>query len=138
MLTLVIAPGMAGKIYSISDLKGRHVGISSPGSPTHQFLNFLLISHGVPPEDVSVVSIGTTASSIAALEHGRVDAAALVGSSVTTFEQRHPAATFLADTRSLAGAKRVFGFINFPNASVVTTDDWLSKNQDTLNGLHER
>ena len=129
-LVLAVAPGKAGQIRSIADLKGKHVGVSSPGSPTHQFLDFLLTTHGLSTGDVGVVSIGSGASSIAAIEHGKVDAAVLVGSGVTTFEGRYPDVAFLVDPRTLEGAKQVFGVAVFPAGGLLARDRWLRENPD--------
>jgi NitT/TauT family transport system substrate-binding protein len=56
---LVVAPGMAEQIRAVGNLKGRRVGVTSPGSGSHQFLNYVLASHGLAPADVSIVSVGT-------------------------------------------------------------------------------
>jgi NitT/TauT family transport system substrate-binding protein len=130
-LALAVAPAMADKIRTIRDLKGRRVGVSSPGSPTHQFVNFLLVSDGLTPSDVSVVSVGTGATSIAALEHGKVDAGVLVGSGVTMFERGHSQVPFLADPRTEEGARRIFGVATFPATSLIARDDWLRAKPDT-------
>ena len=69
LVAVVLAPELRGKIRSIADLRGHTVGVSAPGSASHQFLNFLLESAGLSPNDVSIVSIGMSTSSVAALEH---------------------------------------------------------------------
>ena len=97
---LAVAPALNGTIRTIRDLKGRTVGVSTPGSSTHQLLNFLLVRDGLSPADVSTVSVGMSASSVAALEHGTVDAAVLLGSAVAAFEERHPSTTFIVDIRT--------------------------------------
>ena len=130
-MALAIAPNMTGKINDIAGLKKRNVGITSPGSPTQQQLNFLLFTHGLSPADVSIVSIGTGASSLSALEHGKVDAAILVGSAIGSFKNRNPNAVLLADTRSAEGAKAVFGSDFFPISGVLAQDGWLKANPGT-------
>jgi NitT/TauT family transport system substrate-binding protein len=87
---LAVAPALSGTIRTVRDLKGRAVGVSTPGSATHQFLNFLLVTNSLSPEDVSVVSVGMSASSLAALDRGKVDAAVLIASAIYAFEARHP------------------------------------------------
>jgi NitT/TauT family transport system substrate-binding protein len=128
---LAVAPALSGTIRTIRDLKGHTIGVSTPGSWTHQFLNFLLVTNGLSPEDVSTVSVGMSASSVAALEHGTVDAAVLLASAVTAFEERHTSSPFIADTRTLAGARQVFGSETFPSLSLVAEDRWLGANADT-------
>lgn len=129
-LALAVGPA-AGDVRTIRDLRGRTVGVSAPGSASHQFLNFLLVSNGLTPDDVSTVSVGMSGSSIAALDHGKVDAAVLIASAITQFEDRHARATLLADTRTAAGAREAFGSSVFPGVSLLTEDPWLRANADT-------
>jgi NitT/TauT family transport system substrate-binding protein len=127
---LVVAPARSGVIRTIHDLKGRTVGVSAPGSWTHQFLNFLLVANGLSPQDVSTVSVGMSASSVAALEHGTVDAAVLLAGAISTFEERHPTSTFVADTRTVDGLRDVFGAETFPSLGLVAQDRWLREHAE--------
>jgi NitT/TauT family transport system substrate-binding protein len=130
-MTIAVAPAMTGKITDISGLKKHPFGVSSPGSPTHEQLNYQLATHGLSADDVSVVSIGTGAASLAALEHGQVDAAVLVGSAITTYEGRNPGAVFIADSRTAEGSRKMFGAEIFPNAVLIAQDSWLKANPDS-------
>ena len=132
---LAVAPSQSGSIRTISDLKGRTVGVSAPGSASHQILNFLLVSSGLSPDAVSNVSVGMSASSVAALEHGTVDAAVLLGSAIATFERRHPGTAFLVDLRTPAGAQQVFGSEVFPSLGLMAEERWLRANGDTARRL---
>jgi NitT/TauT family transport system substrate-binding protein len=132
---LAVAPALSRTIRTIHDLKGRTVGVSAPGSWSHQFLNFLLVTSGLSPEDVSTVSVGMSASSVAALEHGTVDASVLLASAITAFEERHPSNTFIVDARTLDGARQVFGSEMFPSLGLLARDNWLRANRDTAQRL---
>jgi sulfonate transport system substrate-binding protein len=132
---LAVAPSQSGRIRSISDLKGRSVGVSAPGSASHQILNFLLASNGLPFDAVSTVSVGQSASSVAALEHGTVDAAILLGSAIPAFERRHPGSEFLVDLRTPTGARQVFGSEVFPTVGLMAEERWLRANGDTARRL---
>jgi NitT/TauT family transport system substrate-binding protein len=132
---LAVAPALSSTIRTIRDLKGHTVGVSTPGSWTHQFLNFLLVTNGLSPEDVSTVSVGMSASSVAALEHGTVDAAVLLASAITAFEERHTSNTFIVDTRTLGGVRQVFGSEMFPSLGMLAQDSWLRANPDTAQRL---
>ena len=127
---LAVTPALSGTIRTIRDLKGRTIGVSTPGSWTHQFLNFLLVTNDLSPEDVSTVSVGLSASSVAAVEHGTVDAAVLVGSAITAFEERHSGTLLLVDARTQAGMQQVFGSEVFPGLSMVAQDNWLRANPE--------
>jgi NitT/TauT family transport system substrate-binding protein len=132
---LAVAPDLSSTIRTIRDLKGRTVGVTTPGSWSHQFLNYLLVTNGLSPDDVSTVSVGMSASSVAALEHGTVDAAVLLASAITAFEERHTSNTFIVDTRTLGGARQVFGSELFPSLGLLAQDSWLRTNRDTAQRL---
>jgi NitT/TauT family transport system substrate-binding protein len=134
-IALAVAPAASSSIRTIRDLKGRTVGVSAPGSASHQFLNFLLVTNGLAGDDVSTVSVGMSSTSISALEHGQVDAAVLLASAIPSFELRNPASPFLADTRTLEGAKSVFGSEIFPALSLLAEDGWLEHNADSAQRL---
>ena len=129
-MALVVAPRAGADIRSISDLRGRHVGVSSPGSPSHLMVNYALVSNGVAPDQVSTVPIAAGAASIAALEHGQVDAAALVGSAITVMEQRYPDLRMLVDLRTAEGAEKAFGSSTFPSGTLDATAEWLKNNDE--------
>jgi len=135
MVAVAVAPGLRGSIRTIKDLKGRAVGVSAPGSASHQILNYLLVRNGLSPDEVSTVSVGMWASSVAALEHRHVDAAVLLGSAISAFEQRWPEAGYLADTRTASGAREVFGAEGFPSLSLLARDTWLRDNGETAQRL---
>jgi NitT/TauT family transport system substrate-binding protein len=134
-VALAVAPALSGSIRTVRDLKGHTVGVSAPGSASHQALNFLLVENGLSPADVSTVSVGMSASSVSALEHGTVDAAVLIASAITLMEQRRPQCRLLADTRTPEGARRLFGSETFPALSLLAEDTWLEKNTETAQRL---
>ena len=134
-VALAVAPALSGMIRSVKDLKGHTVGVSAPGSASHQVLNFLLVENGLSPDDVNTVSVGMSATSVAALEHGTIDAAVLVASAITLFEERQPAVRLLADTRTSEGTRQLFGSETFPSLGLLAEDSWLGKNGDTARRL---
>ncbi len=135
IVALAVAPRLSAKIQSIRDLNGHTVGVSAPGSASHQLLNFLLASNGLSPHDVNIVSVGMSTSSIAALENGKIDAGVLIASAVTNFENRHPGTRFLVDTRTRAGAQSAFGSDAFPSLALIAEDAWLEKHGDAARRL---
>jgi NitT/TauT family transport system substrate-binding protein len=134
-VALAVAPSQSSRIRTLSDLKGRTVGVSAPGSASHQILNSLLVANGLSPNAVSTVSVGMSASSVAALEHGSVDAAVLLGSAIAAFERRQPHHPFLVDLRTPAGAQQVFGSEVFPSLGLMAEERWLHANGDTARRL---
>ena len=80
---------------------------------------------------MSTISIAAGAASIAALEHGQVDAAALVGSAITVMEERYPDLRILVDMRTAEGTEKAFGSATFPSATLDATREWLKDNNET-------
>src|SRR4051794_29599052 len=72
---LAVSPATMKKIEKIEDLKGAVAGVTAPGSSSNMILNYLLGKHGLTAQDVSVTGIGSTATAVAAVERGKVDAA---------------------------------------------------------------
>src|ERR1017187_6220204 len=58
---IIAAPG----VKTFSDLRGKTVGVSSVGSPSQFYLNYLLAGAGVNPSDVSTATVGMGATAMA-------------------------------------------------------------------------
>jgi NitT/TauT family transport system substrate-binding protein len=84
MMALVVASKHKDEIKSIADLKGRPVGVTSPGSQTHMILGYLLSKHGVKPEDVKIVGAGGNTMPLA-LEKDAVHAGMMLDPFFTAF-----------------------------------------------------
>ena len=72
---VLLASNSTGQTRTVRDLKGLTVGIASPGSSTHRFLNYLLTKNGLTPSDIKPVGVGVNFTMAAAVEHGQVQAA---------------------------------------------------------------
>ncbi len=75
-------------IKSIKDLAGKAVGVSAPGSSTDFFLKYLLAKNGMDPAGTSVVGIGLAATAVAAMEHGKVQAAVMLDPAATLMQNK--------------------------------------------------
>jgi len=128
---LVANPKRAQAIHRIEDLKGATVGVAGLGSPNHLFLNYVLLKHGMSPEDVKPVGIGTAASAVAAMLHSQVDAAVLSGSESVMARRQVPGLVTLLDARGTSGARNVYGADVYPNSVLQATDTWLHDHPDT-------
>jgi NitT/TauT family transport system substrate-binding protein len=124
---IIGAPG----IHSFQDLRGKTVGVSSVGSPSQFYLNYLLQGAGVNPSDVSTATVGMGATAMAALERGQVDAAVLFGSAITAFLARKPDAVILADTRTPEGLRAAFQVTDYPASCLLAKREWLDANRDS-------
>jgi NitT/TauT family transport system substrate-binding protein len=130
-LVLATSPQAAGSVQRIEDLKGRIAGVTTAGSSSQMFLTFLLTRHQVPVDSVSVTAIGSAATAIAAIEHGKIDAGWLADPSFTLVKRRNPGVRVLADLRDEAGTKAAFGTTTYPAAVLYTNGEWMRSHRDT-------
>ena len=84
VMGLVVANKYRGEIKSIADLRGRPVGVTSPGSQTHMVLGFLLAKSGLKADEVKVVGAGGNTMPLA-LEKDSVHAGMMVDPFFTVF-----------------------------------------------------
>lgn len=125
-LVLVVSPQHTKEINSVKDLAGKNVGVSAPGSSTDFFLKYQLKKAGVDPNSVAVVGIGLDATSVAAMEQGRVHAAVMLDPSVTFLQGKFKDLKILSDTRTEKDTLAVFGG-EYPGGSLYTRSDWIAK-----------
>src|SRR5712691_2764543 len=82
VVLLNIAPGeaeivsakAASQIHSVSDLKGKNLGVTELGSGTQTLTTALLHNAGITPSQVHFVPVGAGDTFIAALQQGKIDA----------------------------------------------------------------
>jgi NitT/TauT family transport system substrate-binding protein len=117
-------------VANLADLRGKTVGVSSVGSPSQFYLNYLLRKEGVNPSEVSTATVGMGATAMAALEHGQVDAAVLFGSAIPAFLARKPDAAILADTRTPEGLRAAFQVTDYPASCLLARREWLDANPE--------
>jgi len=129
-LVLVTSPHSADTVRTIEDLKGHIAGVTTAGSSSQMLLVYMLQRHGVPPDSVSITAIGSAATAIAAIEHGKVDAGMMADPSFTLVAKRNPGARVLADLRTADGVKAAFGTDTYPASVLYTTADWIRTNHD--------
>ncbi len=132
---VAVAPGSKRHIARIEDLKGAVVGVAAPGSSGHLLLNYLLVSHGLAPSDASVFSIGTGASSVAAMQRGTVDAGVIGDLVLEPLLRDKPDLAILADTRSEAGLRQTFGVGTYPGSVLYASQEWLDGHRDNARKL---
>ena len=84
VMGLVVANKYKGEIKSLADLRGRPVGVTSPGSQTHMVLGFLLAKSGVKPDEVKIIGAGGSTMPLA-IEKDSVHAGMMVDPFFTVF-----------------------------------------------------
>ncbi len=126
---------IAARVKSVPELRGKAIGVSSPGSPSQFYVNHLLLSAGMSPEEISIVGIGMGASAVAAFEHKQVDAAVLFGSAIPEVLSRSQDAVLLADSRTPSGLRAVFGVEEYPASSLLARGEWLRAHPALARGI---
>jgi sulfonate transport system substrate-binding protein len=133
-LVLVVSPEHGKSINSIKDLAGKKVGVSAPGSSTDFFLKYLLAKNGVDANSVGVVGVGLAATAVAAMEHGKVEAAVMLDPAVTLLQSKFKDLKILSDTRTQKDTLDVFGG-EYPGGSLYTRSEWIAKNEKLVQAM---
>ncbi|MEI7969752.1 MAG: ABC transporter substrate-binding protein [Betaproteobacteria bacterium] len=115
------------------DLKGLRIGVSAPGSSTHMFVNHLLASVGLTPDDVSIIGVGTGAGAVAAVRGGQIDALSSVEPVISLLEKSGDIRV-VHETITDEGTRKVFGG-TLPAASLYAKADFLRANPNTAQAL---
>ena len=134
-LVLVTSPQSAGALTTIAALKGRIAGVTTAGSSSQMLLTYILQRNGVAADAVSITAIGSAATAIAALEHGKVDVGMVADPAFTLVHRRNPGVRVLADLRTAEGVNAALGTHAYPAAVLYAKGDWIRANRDTTQRL---
>ena len=118
---------------TITDLKGRKIGVSMPGSAGNTMVSLVLARGGVAPGEVHFVELGSVTAALAAVRSGQVDAIGYAEPAMTMLEHKADI-RIVADTRTLKGALEVFGGL-MPAACLYAPADFVQKNPRTVQAL---
>jgi NitT/TauT family transport system substrate-binding protein len=133
-IALGIATAKAAAYKSPKDLKGFKIGVSAPGSSTHNLVKQILVRAGLDPsKDVAIVGVGTGAGVIAALKNGQIDAVSNVDPVITKLEQEQ-AIKIVADTRTVKGTNEVWG-APLPAGCLYAPVEFVRKHPNTVQAL---
>ena len=133
---VVVSPHSADRIRDVVSLKGATIGVGSLGGYQHRILAFYLHRAGLRESDVQLISIGAGATSVAAVQHAKVDAAVMVGSSLRLLNKHVKGVRVLIDPRSRDRTKELFGADEFPAAmGLLATEKWLAQNPQSARKL---
>jgi len=116
-----------------ADLKGMKIGVTAPGSSTNMFVNYVLATAGLTPQDVSFIGVGSAASAVAAIKNGEIDAVSHLEPALTMLE-RSGDMKIVVDTRTEEGTKALFGGSN-PAAVLYTRENFIQENPNTVQAL---
>ena len=119
---------------NVADLKGRVVGVASPGSSTHRFLNYFLVRNGLSLSDITPVGVGVNFSMAAAVQHGQVDAAVAGPLGMALLSKVSPP-VILADCRTEEGAQATLGTSNLPSSALMVRPEWARAHPEIIRRL---
>jgi NitT/TauT family transport system substrate-binding protein len=124
IFTLVASNKLDAKAGDLKALKGKTIGVSSPGSLTDLFLRIALRDAGLDPDrDVTIVATGGLSAHLPALQTGRVDAQMTWEPATVTITKKEKAARVFLDLR---GDDVPPSLRNLLGSSLQATDKWLS------------
>ena len=129
-----IVSAKAASVRSFKDLKGLKVGVSAPGSSTHNLVKQLLSKGGLDPnKDVAIIGVGLGATAINAIKSGQIDAISNTDPVMTKLEQDN-SIKILADTRTVKGTEAVWGAA-LPAGVLHAPIEFVQKNPNTVQAL---
>jgi NitT/TauT family transport system substrate-binding protein len=106
---LMVPKKKASEIKSLADLAGKKIGVSSPGSASHNFVAQLMERAGVDYRKASFIGVGIGPSAVAAVRSGdQLDALVNLDPAVTALESAGDVVV-LNDSRNAEGTKLAFG-----------------------------
>ena len=132
-IVLGINPKTMPNFKSLTDLKGKKIGVTAPGSSTNVMANFVLAKAGLKPSDVSFIGVGASSGAVAAMRSGQIDAISNLDP-VITLLQRSGDLKILSDTRIVAEADKVFGG-PMPAGCLYAKHEFIDKNPATAQAL---
>jgi NitT/TauT family transport system substrate-binding protein len=118
---------------SPADLKGMKIGITAPGSSTHFMVQHLMVKNGLARDDASFIGVGASASAVAAVKRGEIDAIVNVDPVIGLLESES-LIKVVADTRTPGGTQEVFGG-PYPAAVLYAQQSFVEKNPRTVQAL---
>jgi NitT/TauT family transport system substrate-binding protein len=107
-IALAVRKDRADKIKTVADLKGTKIGVTAPGSSTNMIVWYLMAKAGLKPDDAAFVGVGATASAVAAIQKGEIDALSNVDPAISKLQSTGDVVV-LAETRTSEGTAEVLG-----------------------------
>jgi NitT/TauT family transport system substrate-binding protein len=111
-------------------IKGKNVGITSPGSSSDFFIRYYLKQHGLSEDDISIIGVGSGAAAVAALQQGKIDLLVNYDPAATIVTERG-IGKILIDARSDEGAKAVYGGI-YPTSVLYANQDYIEAHPEVI------
>jgi NitT/TauT family transport system substrate-binding protein len=141
VVLLNIAPGeaeivsakAASQIHSVSDLKGKNLGVTELGSGTQTLTTALLHKVGIAADQVHFVPVGAGDTFIAALQQGKIDAGMTTEPTISRILSTG-VGKVLVDLRSPQSTQAALGG-PYPFICLFMNNSYVSSHQDVVQKL---
>jgi len=141
VVLLNIAPGeaeivsakAASQIHSVSDLKGKNLGVTELGSGTQTLTTALLHNAGITPDQVHFVPVGAGDTFIAALQQCKIDAGMTTEPTISRIVSSG-VGKVLVDLRSPQSTQAALGG-PYPFICLFMNNSYVSSHQDVVQKL---
>jgi NitT/TauT family transport system substrate-binding protein len=120
-------------ISSTKDLKGKKLGITSPGSSTDFLTQYLAGKAGAGSSEYTTVTAGAGATFIAALQNGGIDAGMTTDPTAQQIKEK-ALGTVMLDMRTESGTRDALGGL-YPASSLYMDCSYVEKNPQTVHKL---
>jgi NitT/TauT family transport system substrate-binding protein len=132
MVSLGVTGSRSG-LRSWQELKSARIGVSALHSGTHWMSSLWLLRHGVQPQDVSFVEVGTSATALGALWEGQVDALCNPDPVMHWLEQRGEVRV-IAEARTHSGVHQLAAG-PLPGGCLMAREEFLSRQPQVAQSL---
>jgi NitT/TauT family transport system substrate-binding protein len=123
----------AGQIHSVSDLKGKNLGVTELGSGTQTLTTILLHKVGIAPDQVHFVPVGAGDTFIAAMQQGRIDAGMTTEPTISRLVQSG-VGNVLVNLLTPPSTQAALGG-PYPFISVFMQNDYVNSHKDVVQKL---
>ncbi len=129
----VVSSRVAGQIHSVSDLKGKNLGVTELGSGTQTLTTALLHKVGITTDQVHFVPVGAGDTFIAALQQGKIDAGMTTEPTISRILSSG-VGKVLVDLRSPASTQAALGG-SYPFICLFMNNSYVSSHKDVVQKL---
>ncbi len=120
-------------IKSMTDLRGKSLGVTGLGSSTNFLSQYLMVKGGVPLGEFSTIPVGAGTTFIAAMQQDKIQAGMTTEPTISRMLKTGEA-RILVDMRTVEKTKAALGG-TYPAASLYMSTDWVEKNKPTVQKL---
>lgn len=126
----VVSSKLAGQIKSVSDLKGRNLGVTELGSGTETLTVALLEKAGISRDQAHLLPVGAGDTFIAAMQQGRIDAGMTTEPTISRLVASG-IGSVLVDLRTPATTSVALG-APYPFICIFMTNDYVASHKDIV------